>query len=425
MKLSTGHQPIPEDDLPKGWVASRIGDVCTTVQGGRIGLTKGDNYRSSGFPAYSAAGQDGFVDISEFAQEGVVLSAIGANCGRCFYASGQWTTLANVQAILPDANRLSARFLFHRANMDGFWPRSGSAQPFIKPSDVHKCWVAHPREVAEQTRIALVLDTVDEAIAKTEAVIAKLRQVRAGLLHDLLTRGLDKNGQLRDPIAHPEQFQPSPLGRIPKEWRIKPFTETVAETSLGTTVRGTSGGKRTIPLLKMGNLLWGELSLGAVEELDVDRIPDLEQLRLRYRDFLFNTRNTPELVGKTAVWRNELPEATHDNNLLRVRFKADVMSPFVCLWMSNGIGKNMVFTLATATTSVAAIYWRNLAIYPLPVPSPEEQEAIVTKVEAQDALIAQEVLGLKKLHHLKSGLMTDLLTGRVRVPELDLANPKQ
>ena len=61
-----------------------------------------------------------------------------------------------------------------------------------------------------------MLDTVDEAIAKTEAVIAKLKQVRAGLLHDLLTRGLDEHGQLRDPIAHPEQFQDSPLGRIPR-----------------------------------------------------------------------------------------------------------------------------------------------------------------------------------------------------------------
>ena len=67
-----------------------------------------------------------------------------------------------------------------------------------------------------------MLDTVDEAIAKTEAVIAKLRQVRAGLLHDLLTRGLDENGQLRDPIAHPEQFQDSPLGGIP-EWHVEAY----------------------------------------------------------------------------------------------------------------------------------------------------------------------------------------------------------
>jgi type I restriction enzyme S subunit len=58
-----------------------------------------------------------------------------------------------------------------------------------------------------------------------------------------------------------------------------------------------------------------------------------------------------------------------------------------------------------------------LATYPLPIPSPEEQEAIVSKVETQDALISQELLSLGKLHHLKSGVMTDLLTGRVRVPE--------
>ena len=77
----------------------------------------------------------------------------------------------------------------------------------------------------EQTRIAAVLDTVDEAIAKTEAVIAKLKQVRAGLFHDLLTRGLDEHGQLRDPVAHPEHFQDSPLGRIPKEWEVGPFRE--------------------------------------------------------------------------------------------------------------------------------------------------------------------------------------------------------
>ena len=52
-------------------------------------------------------------------------------------------------------------------------------------------WTVPRPSPKEQSRIAAVLDSVDEAIAKTEAVIAKLRQVRAGLLHDLLTRGLD------------------------------------------------------------------------------------------------------------------------------------------------------------------------------------------------------------------------------------------
>ena len=66
---------------------------------------------------------------------------------------------------------------------------------------------------------------MDEAIAKTGAMIAKLKQVRAGLLHDLLTRGLDEHGQLRDLISHPEQFQDSPLGRIPLEWKTGELVE--------------------------------------------------------------------------------------------------------------------------------------------------------------------------------------------------------
>ena len=73
---------------------------------------------------------------------------------------------------------------------------------------------------------------MDEAIAKTEAVIAKLKQVRAGLLHDLLTRGLDEHGQLRDPVAHPEQFQDSALGWIPKEWKLLPLSE-IADVDRG------------------------------------------------------------------------------------------------------------------------------------------------------------------------------------------------
>ncbi len=77
----------------------------------------------------------------------------------------------------------------------------------------------------EQQRIAKILDTLDEAIRKTEQLIAKLQQVKQGLLHDLLTRGIDENGELRDPERHPEQFEDSPLGRIPRAWRTEPLRD--------------------------------------------------------------------------------------------------------------------------------------------------------------------------------------------------------
>src|SRR5206468_10875859 len=114
---------------------------------------------------------------------------------------------------------------------------TGSSYPAVNEGDVRRVRVFCP-EKEERWRIAAVLDTVDEAITKTEAVIAKLRQVRAGLLHDLLTRGLDQHGQLRDPIANPEQFQDSPLGRIPREWDEKRLSALCIHIGSGVTPRG-------------------------------------------------------------------------------------------------------------------------------------------------------------------------------------------
>ena len=84
---------------------------------------------------------------------------------------------------------------------------------------------AHPREtlgwevqvpsLAVQRRIAKILDTTDEGIRSTERLIAKLQQVRQGLLHDLLTRGINESGSLRDPAAPlmPNGRSPEQLGR--------------------------------------------------------------------------------------------------------------------------------------------------------------------------------------------------------------------
>ena len=70
-----------------------------------------------------------------------------------------------------------------------------------------------PADVQEQAKIAEILDTLDTAIRQTEAIIEKLKQVKQGLLHDLLTRGIDANGELRTPQSQaPHLYKDSPLG---------------------------------------------------------------------------------------------------------------------------------------------------------------------------------------------------------------------
>ena len=123
--------------IPKEWKKARIKDISVAIQsGGSLGLTKIKDYQATGFPAYSAAGQDGFVQQYEYDSSGVVVSSIGARCGKCFYATGQWTTLANTQVIFSNEKVYCSRFLWYLINDESYWHRSGTAQPFIKPSDI-------------------------------------------------------------------------------------------------------------------------------------------------------------------------------------------------------------------------------------------------------------------------------------------------
>jgi type I restriction enzyme S subunit len=78
-----------------------------------------------------------------------------------------------------------------------------------------------------------VLDASDAAIQRTDTLINKLKWMKAGLLNDLLTRGLDRAGKLRDSVRHPEQFEDKkPFGLIPKGWEVQRL-KTYAAVTVG------------------------------------------------------------------------------------------------------------------------------------------------------------------------------------------------
>lgn len=102
----------------------------------------------------------------------------------------------------------------------------GSSYPALNDSDVRRLQIFLP-SYGERQRIAQVLDTLNSAIRETEAIIAKLKAVKQGLLHDLLTRGIAANGELRPPQSEaPQLYKESPLGWIP-EWDAQVFGDTI------------------------------------------------------------------------------------------------------------------------------------------------------------------------------------------------------
>lgn len=254
-----------------------------------------------------------------------------------------------------------------------------------------------PDKILRQN-IAYVLETIDETIAQTEAVIAKLKQVRAGMLHDLLSYGLDENGQLRDPVEHPEQFRDSPLGRIPKEWTIG----TVKSLAV-------NRDSKRIPVKQADR----ESRHGLFPYYGASGIIDYID------DFIFE--GTFVLIGEDGenLRSRQLPLAFIASGRFWVNNHAHILEP---------LPETDVRFLATILENQDYIPWllgsaqpkltqKNLEIVPLRIPLQDEQKRISDALDIFDDQIYSEVLELKKLKSLKSGLQDDLLTGRVKVPE--------
>jgi type I restriction enzyme S subunit len=264
----------------------------------------------------------------------------------------------------------------------------------------------------EQRKIASVLYNVDEAIRTAEEIIERTKRVKKGVRERLLTTGTGD--------AETEEVRFGPVrSTLPENWKKKKIDEIYADRNLGTTERGTDEEGRTVPLTKMGNLEFGSWNWDEVEKISRDE-DFIDEYRLEKGDLLFNTRNTPELVGKTAVWDFDY-DAVYDNNLLRLRFNENIYSGhFVNYYLSSEVGRRQLRARVHGTTSVAAIYWKDLKKTEVPVPPREEQKEIVETLRDLDDVIVENEEYADPLHRLKRALMQDLLTGEVRTKGRDI-----
>jgi type I restriction enzyme, S subunit len=276
-----------------------------------------------------------------------------------------------------------------------------------------------PREV--QPTIAYLLDTVEEAIAATQAVVTKLKQMRNGLLHDLLSRGLDENGELRDHIRNPQQFQKSPIGRIPIAWslerlgsRLQRIDGIIQTGPFGSQLHANEYTTEGIPVIMPQDMLDGHVVQDRIARVPEARARELNRHRVEYGDVLFARRG--DLSRCVSIGERERGWICGTGCLL-MRFDTDEMnSDWLTLVYRNDASQRQVAGTAVGTTMVnlnTAVLF-NLWI---PFPPKAEQDAMVKVLAEASEMILREVVALLKLQALKAGLAPDLLTGRVPVPE--------
>lgn len=192
------------------------------------GFIKGEASLESGeglMPGFSASGQDVWIPRSRAfgTRPGLVLSAVGARCGKVFMADvSRWGTVANTTAFYPDSG-WDLKFLYYLTNDESFWIRGGAAQPYVQVPASLEQMVPKP-ELNEQRRIAGFLDRetaqIDALIAKQQQLISTLAERRASVVGFSMTRGMADSATLKDSGVYW-------LGDIPSHWRVNRFSRVV------------------------------------------------------------------------------------------------------------------------------------------------------------------------------------------------------
>jgi type I restriction enzyme S subunit len=260
----------------------------------------------------------------------------------------------------------------------------GGTRPYIGITLQRTLEIPLP-SLPEQQKIASFLSAVDDKVQQLTKKAALLEDYKKGVMQQLFT------GQLRFKAEDGKDYP---------DWEERYFKDIVIEYRLGGNYTNTE--EVTIyPLIKMGNLGRGKIKLKKLEYIPVDEEIDSKD-KIEYGDLFFNTRNTLDLVGKVSIWRNELPEAYYNSNLMYLKFENNL---FMNYRLNSYEGVKGLKRFATGTTSVAAIYTKDLLKLPLNMPCLEEQQKIATYLSSIDTKIESVNTQITQTRLFKKGLL--------------------
>lgn len=345
-----------------------------------------------------------------------VLLWDGSNAGEVF--RGRKGLLASTMSRVKHGEEFDSNYFYYAVKH--FEPylkgqTSGSGIPHVDKEIFGKIeLLVFPTD--EQKQIAKILSTLDQAIEQTEAIIAKQQHIKTGLMQDLLTKGIDENGNIRSETTY--EFKDSSLGRIPVEWDVI----NLKNLSIG----GAQNGFFKKPELvgsgfKLINVSEIYQSFGInTNDYSVERVNAKANDLLRYgvaEGDLFFTRSSLVLEGiahcNIIQFINE--PTLFECHVIRIKpDKTKIVPEFLALQCRSHPARLFLMSRAKHVT-MTTISQPELEELNVLVPASfAEQQAIVDVVLLSDRAIKRNEQQRNKLNRIKLGLMHDLLTGKVR-----------
>jgi type I restriction enzyme, S subunit len=219
---------------------------------------------------------------------------------------------------------------------------------------------------------------------------------------------------------------PAPLTvpPLPPGWSLVALSDVLTRTQQGISKhleRALPGG---IPVLRMPNIQEGEVDLLDLKYVAPEAV-NVPAFTLHQGDILFNRTNSPELVGKAAVFEADL-EALFASYLLRLTCDEQLVVPrYVCYFLNSPWGRAWARAVRTDCVSQSNINSSKLLAMPLPAPPLAEQREIVRQVEAHfvlaDRLEARIAAARAPVEQLPRSILARALSGELVATEAELA----
>ncbi|MBS1744787.1 MAG: restriction endonuclease subunit S [Bacteroidetes bacterium] len=400
--------------IPEGWEGRELGTLYLEKRKSKFKVSDATNY--GGIPFYTSG--DAVLEHNEIQTDGEnIFLATGGVANVKFY-NGKVAYSTDTYVIVGKEN-IDTQFLYFKILDQLYYINTnffqGSGLKHLQKKDFRKHFFALPKIKTEQQSIANILSKIDQAIANTEALIAKYTRIKTGLMQDLLTKGIDENGNIRTEQTH--VFKDSPLGRIPQEWECLSIKDIAERLRSGVTPKGGSDvyEKEGILLIRSQNVYSYGFKLDDVAYINEEINNRMLGSQLKEFDVLLNI--TGASIGRATYVPEGFPRANVNQHVCAIRLKkADVNNAiFLSSYLNSIYGQNQIYQNIAGSNREGINYTQ---IKEINVPffnNDFELEKFSEMVIKSNERINSEMKKLTKLQYLKTGLMQDLLTGKVRV----------
>ena len=368
-----------------------------------------------------------------FPQKGTVLISAAGTIGRTVVYDGKDAFFqdSNIVWLENDESVLTNQYLYYLYQVVEWKTENGGAVSRLYNDNFKITPVAIPSSKKEQQRIANALSDVDSLIANLEKLIDKKKNIKQGAMQQLLTGKKRLPGfgsDERQKECHSERsakreveesngYKMTELGMIPNDWENVNISKTC-------TIKARIGwqGLKSTEYLNSGDYILvtgtdfknGFIDWSTCSYVSEWRFKQDKNIQIKKGDVLVTKDGT---IGKVA-FLNEIPmEGTLNSGVFVVRSKdlKKIDSVYLSLVFKSSWFDNFLDEITSGST-IVHLYQKDFVKFNFPIPSSiEEQTAIANVLSDMDTEISAFETKLAKYRTLKTGMMQQLLTGKIRL----------